>query len=326
MVDKISINKDRPCLENTSTVSIIIVSYNTRDLTLECIQSVIDETTLPYELIVLDNNSSDGSADAIASRFPDVQLIRSTENHGFAGGNNRAAAHATADLILLLNPDTIVLDNAIDRLVAFSREHPHEQIWGGRTVFADKSLNPTSCWRKMTVWSLLTQASGFSSIFKGSGFFNSEAYGGWKRNSTRRVDIVTGCFLLVTSSLWKQLGGLDEAFFMYGEEADLCLRASKFDAHPIVCPDATIVHYGGASEPVRADKVVRLLKAKTHLLHRHMPPTTRWLSKKLLMLWPFSRHLVEKARSLSGRPNASKSWAEVWKRRSEWAHVDRAWK
>lgn len=92
MVDKISINKDRPCLENTSTVSIIIVSYNTRDLTLECIQSVIDETTLPYELIVLDNNSSDGSADAIASRFPDVQLIRSTENHGFAGGNNRAAS------------------------------------------------------------------------------------------------------------------------------------------------------------------------------------------------------------------------------------------
>jgi len=95
-------------------VSIIIISYNTRQMTLDCIQSVIDQTTVPYELIVMDNASDDGSAEAIATAFPDIPLMAEETNHGFAKANNLAAVHAKGEYLLLLNPDTIVLDGAID--------------------------------------------------------------------------------------------------------------------------------------------------------------------------------------------------------------------
>src|SRR5690606_9249085 len=120
------------------TLSIIVVSYNTRGLTCECIRSVFDQTKRDaFELMVLDNASTDGSADAIEAEFADrVRLIRSRQNLGFAGGNNRAAETATGDYLLLLNPDTVVLDHAIDRLLDFAARTPDAGIWGGRTLFA----------------------------------------------------------------------------------------------------------------------------------------------------------------------------------------------
>ena len=98
-------------------VSIIVVSYNTREMTLDCLRSVFAETRTPFELIVVDNASPDGSAEAIAAAFPDIRLIASRENLGFAPANNMAVREARADLVLLLNPDTVVLDGAIDRLI-----------------------------------------------------------------------------------------------------------------------------------------------------------------------------------------------------------------
>src|SRR5688572_24806026 len=97
-------------------VSILIVSYNTREMTLACIQSVIDQTKqVSYEIIVVDNQSKDGSAGAIAKAYPNIKLIIPEQNLGFAGGNNLAATHATGEYLLLLNPDTVILDGAIDK-------------------------------------------------------------------------------------------------------------------------------------------------------------------------------------------------------------------
>ena len=108
-----------------------MISYNTRAMTLDCLASVVAETTVPYELIVLDNASPDGSAAAIAAAFPElVRLIASPENLGFAVGNNVAAREATGEYILLLNPDTLVLDHAIDRLVAFAERTPQARHLG----------------------------------------------------------------------------------------------------------------------------------------------------------------------------------------------------
>ena len=101
-------------------VSILVISYNTREMTLACLASVVAETGVPYELIVLDNASTDGSAEAIAAAFPQARLIASRDNLGFAKGNNVASEGARGRYILLLNPDTLVLDRAIDRLVAFA--------------------------------------------------------------------------------------------------------------------------------------------------------------------------------------------------------------
>lgn len=297
----------------TTQLSVIVISFNTREMTLACLESLYAETRkVRFRVIVVDNASDDGSADAIAGRFPHVELIRSDDNIGFAAANNLAAMRADSEFLLLLNPDTVVLDHAIDRLMEFARRTPDRGIWGGRTVFADGSLNPTSCWRRMTLWSLACRAVGLSTMFPGSSLCNPEGYGGWRRDSERDVDIVTGCFLLIRRELWERLQGFDPAFFMYGEEADLCLRARRLGARPGITPDATIVHYGGASERVRADKLVRLLAAKRRLIERQFGYSRRAVALALLAAWPASRSIAS-----LGIPRLS-PWREVCVRRREW--------
>lgn len=296
-------------------LSIIVVSYNTREMTLDCLRSVAAETRVPHEVIVVDNASSDGSAEAIAAAFPDIPLMAETVNHGFAKANNLAAVHARGEYLLLLNPDTVVLDGAIDRLMAFAEAQPQAMIWGGRTLYGDRSLNPTSCWRRMTLWGVVSQALGLNSLFRSSPVFNPEAYGGWARDSEREVDIVTGCFLLIRREFWNRLGGFDLSYVMYGEEADLCLRARSLGARPRMTPDAVIVHYAGASEKVRADKMVRLLRAKVLLIKRHFPAWQRPIGLLVFRFWPLSRVWGTR---LLGRDQAAGTWAEVWRRRGEW--------
>ncbi len=304
-------------------LSIIVINFNTCRLTLECLRSVFKETKdTKFELIVLDNASEDQSARAIAEEFNNrVDLIVSKKNKGFAGGNNLAAHKATGDYLLLLNPDTVVLDGAIDKLVAFATSHPGAGIWGGKTLFKDRSLNPSSCWKRQTIWSLACQASGLSSLFRKSSLFNPEGMGSWNRGGIRKVDIVSGCFFLIKHDLWKQLDGFHPDFFMYGEEADLCLRAKKLGAQPMITSEATIIHYGGASETVRADKLVRLIKAKMLLIRRHFPVYAAPTGVALLAFWPLSRYSAHTLLSLLGRQSSSQAqqvWGEVWKRRQEW--------
>lgn len=298
-------------------VSIIIISYNTREMTLACLESVYAEMgDVHFRVIVVDNASQDGSADAIADRFPQAELIRSDENIGFAAANNLAAERAESEYLLLLNPDTVVLDCAIDRLMEFARRTPERGIWGGRTVFADGSLNPTNCWKRMTIWGLACRAVGLATLFPRSSICNPEGYGAWSRDTERDVDIVTGCFFLIRTGLWRELGGFDRSFFMYGEEADLCLRARRLGARPGITPEATIVHYGGASERVRADKVVRLLMAKRLLISRHFGPVRGRVAGALLAAWPATRAI---ASAVLGRSSA---WSEVWVRRGEWLNPE----
>ena len=128
---------------NLPAVSIVVVSYRTRELTLTALRSVFDQTEPgTFELIVVDNDSDDGSADAIEAEFGDrLHLIRAGDNLGFARANNLAAERAKGEFLLLLNPDTVVLDRAIDQLVAFARSR-QARIWGGRTLFADRTSIP----------------------------------------------------------------------------------------------------------------------------------------------------------------------------------------
>lgn len=312
------------------TLSIIVVSYNTREMTLDCLRSIHAETEADFELIVIDNASSDGSAEAIAAEFPDAELMAETDNHGFAAANNIAAKRARGEYVLLLNPDTLVLDGALDKLLAFARVQPQARIWGGRTLYGDRSLNPASCWRRMTLWNIFCRTAGLTGIFPKSDVFNAEAYGGWDRSTERQVDIVVGCMFLMKRADWETLAGFDPAFVMYGEEADLCLRAqTQLGAAPRVTPEATIVHYGGASEKVRADKMVRLMRAKTELVRRHIPGWQRPLALALFHGWPLSRSLAFALLNRLGLKKGTDSaatWREVWARRAEWkagsaAHV-----
>lgn len=312
-------------MSNTSPIpriTIIIISYNTREMTLACLASVYETTSVPFEIIVVDNASSDGSVDAITTKFPEVRLRSEAVNHGFAAAHEIAVPLARAPWLLLLNPDTVVLDAALDKLVAFAEQLPNAKIWGGRTVYADGRLNPYSCWGRMTLWSVFCRTSGLSGLFPRSEILNSEVIGNWARDSVREVDIVTGCLFLIKRETWDQLGGFDRIFTMYGEEVDLCLRARALGARPHITPDATIIHYGGASDTVRSDKMVRLMRAKIELIKRHFSWPTRWLGYHLFRLWPLSRALAfgvagKFPKYASARARAQE-WREVWQRRLEW--------
>ncbi len=302
-------------------VSILVISYNTRAMTLDCLASVVAETTVPYELIVLDNASPDGSAAAIAAAFPDLRLIASETNLGFAQGNNVAAREARGKYILLLNPDTLVLDQAIDRIVAFAERTPAAGVWGGRTLHGDRTLNPGSVFGALTLWSLFCRASGLALIFRGSAFFNPEEMGAWDRGDERDVDVVQGSFFLIRRAFWEELGGFDARFVMYGEEADLCRRAIARGARPRMTPEATIVHFHGASSR-RAAREIMTLKAQATMIRRHFPAWQRPLGLFLLGFWPWSRMVSGGALSrLSGRPHfaeAARIWGDVWRARAEW--------
>jgi N-acetylglucosaminyl-diphospho-decaprenol L-rhamnosyltransferase len=303
-------------------VSILIVSYNTREMTLATIASVFEQArTANFEVIVVDNASSDGSAEAIGERFPEVKLVASAENLGFGGGNNLAGESARGRRILLLNPDTVVLNHAIDRICDFADGHPDLGVWGGRTVFADGSLNPASCWGKPTLWSLFCMASGLRSL-EDSPVFNPEGYGGWRRDSTREVDIVAGCFLLIDADLWRRLGGFDRAFFMYAEEADLCLRARRLGARPTITPEATIIHHGHASEPRQTDQRVKLFAGRITLTKRHDGLVGGWLGTRLyiaaVMIRVFGLGLLGRLTGAKRMRDSAAAWKDVWERRALW--------
>ena len=148
-------------------------------------------------------------------------------------------------------------------------------------------------------------------IFPNSPIFHSEGYGGWKRDSERDVDIVTGCFFLIKRELWQRLGGFAPEFFMYGEDADLCLRARKLGFRPAITPTATIVHYGGATEQDTIRKNERLLAAKSLLIKKYYSKLVAPIAICLLMLRPF-------ALTILSRGSKRFEWKAVWANRKVW--------
>lgn len=297
-------------------LTVIIVSYNTRALTLRAVETLLASTSVtPMRVVVWDNASADGSAEAVRAAFPAVEVVASAENLGFARANNAVAATAGTPWLLLLNPDTETHPGAIDALLAFSKANPRAGIVGGRTVFPDGTLNPASAWRRITPWSLFTQTVGLARAFPRSALFNREAMGEWRRDSVREVDIVVGCFLLIATDLWRALGGFDERYFMYGEDADLCLRARRRGYRPAITPDAQIMHLVGASTASRADKVVAVMRAKSQLVRDHWSPALVPLGLAQLWAWALARRI---GAAVSRDPGQRARLRTIWDRRRDW--------
>jgi GT2 family glycosyltransferase len=308
----------------TPDVSILIVSYNTREMTLECIRSILRETVRhDCEIIVVDNNSNDGSAEAVACEFPDVRLIRPRANLGFAGGNNFAAQNANGLRLLLLNPDTVVLDGAVDRILDFAKKNPEARIWGGRTVFPDGSAN-VSCWKDMTLWSCICRALGFTWLCPSSRIFNPESIHLWHPlDCERQVDVVVGCFLLIDHDLWRKLGGFNPAYYMYGDEVDLCLRARRLGARPLYSPEARIIHYGGGSEPCSEDKLIKIFRGRITVMRMHWHPFMARMGRWAMVLAAGIRAvastiIIPPQRRGGGLDGRSNVWPAVFRRRTEW--------
>ena len=304
-------------------VSIIVVSFNTRDMTLECLRSIRRETPdTSFEVLFIDNCSTDGSFEAVSEEFGhDSRFVleSSNENLGFAGANNHMARIAKGRFLLLLNPDTVVLDRAIEKLVEFAEQFPDNGVWGGRTLFEDGTLNATSSWGWYGIWTQACYTFGLSYLFPGIKIFNYRAYPGWDRTGIREVGIVTGCFFLITRDLWDKLEGFDPEFFMYGEEADLCQRSRQFGAKPIVSGEPTIVHHTGASETNQVGKMTKLLDGEVRLLRRHASGFRFPLHLLLIKMRILIRATADLVR---GRSDGC--WISLWRQRRTWLRGRRA--
>ena len=189
-----------------------------------CLESLYEHAgDAAFEAIVVDNASGDGTAEMVAEEFPEARLLALAENVGFARAVNLAAEEARGEYLLLLNPDTEVHPGLLDAFLSLRPKPPRGAICGGRTLRPDGRLGPGSCWGAPTLWSPFCFATALSSVFRENRLFDPESLGGWKRDSVRDVDIVTGCLLFVSSQLWQEQGGFDPRFFVYGEDADLAL-------------------------------------------------------------------------------------------------------
>jgi hypothetical protein len=301
----------------TPELSIILVSYNTAKLITTALQSVYDQTQqTSFEIIVVDNASQDDSLAVIAAQFPQVRLIDSGANLGFAGGVQIGVNNSHGQYLLLLNPDTKILDGAIDKLMAFAKTHPNNGIWSGITLNNDLSLNSQHAWSKPSISNLLFSAMGLSKTFSSTCLFNNANYGCWKRDSIKEVDIVSGCFFLTTRKLWDELGGLDPQFFMYAEEADFCLKAAKLGYKPIVTPEAKLIHHGGASHARFSGKMIKLMKGKFELTYRHVEGWQQPLHRGLLFLYVWNKYFMHKV--LKSKTEAAREWQTVYDQRSDW--------
>ena len=293
-------------------LAIVIVSYNTRDETLRCLDSVAANLPADTEVVVVDNGSTDGSGAAIRRRHPSVIVDEAGENLGFARGVNRGVARSSAEWILLLNPDTVVLPGSLESLLAFAAAHPEHGVFGGRTLRPDGSTDPSSCWGAPSLWSLTCFALGLTTAFRRSRVFDPESLGRWDRDSVRVVPIITGCLLLISRANWDRLGGMDERFFLYGEDADFSHRARAAGLSAVIVPDAVIVHAVGGSTGSWGLKMCMVMAGKSTLLRLDWPRAKARVGLALLGTGAALRAALER---MTGREG---TWTVVWRRRRDW--------
>ena len=252
-------------------VSILIVSWNTREVLRDCLRTVYGQMkVVPFEVIVVDNASTDGSVEMVRQDFPQAILRANTTNRGFAAANNQGIGVAQGRYILLLNSDTLVLDGAIDKMVAFADEHPEAAGAACQVLNPDRTWQPT-CFMFPSAPNLLLGALYLNKLFPRNRFFGRERMTWWDGRDVRAVDVVAGCFLLVRREAIAQVGVLDESYFMYGEESDWCYRFHKAGWKVLYSPSAQIVHLGGASSARVKGPMCLQLRASTLLfVRKHM--------------------------------------------------------
>lgn len=295
-------------------LSVLMVAYNAAAHLEDTLTALTGPAapSVEYEVLVSDNASTDGAAEVAERILGPGAVQRLGRNTGFAYGVNRAAERASGEYLLLLNPDARPEPGAVDALLAHLRAHPGDGIAGGRTVDAQGNPDPRSCFGRITPWSVLCWATGVSSVLRRSRLFDPESLGRWERDSVRHVDIVSGGFLLISATLWRELGGFDETYRIYGDDQDLCLRAAAHGARPSITPDAVVCHDIGASSSTTVGRDVLVLTGRATVVRRHLG---RWARPSLaaMRFGVLLRCVAERVLGRRGR------WSGVWARRAEWA-------
>jgi len=290
-------------------VSIFIVNWNTCDFLRDCLSSVYAQTReISFEVIVVDNASSDGSAAMIREMFPQVVLIVNERNRGFAAANNQAMAVAKGRYVLLLNPDTLVLDGAVQKTVAYADKRPDTGVVGCQ-VWENESVIQQTCARFPSVWSTLVLAAGLCRMFPRSRLLGWERMVGWNRDDERDVEVVSGMFMLVRREAIDAVGVMDEDYFVYAEETDWCHRFWKAGWRCVFAPTARIIHRDGGSKSTEQVSVKMYVQMQKSLLifQRKRRGVFAWLGvKAVYTVSMFLRYLCFAGRSLLSRSGPSK--------------------
>ena len=260
-------------------ISIIVVNFNAERLLKECLESFYRETQdTSFDVWVVDNNSHDESVRMIREDFPEVNLIVNDYNLGFSRANNQAIVKSASDYILLLNPDTVVRDRAIDKMVAFMDAHPDVGISGCRVLNKDGSLQP-ACRRSVpTPKVAFYHFSGLSKLFPNSMIMAKYNLTYLDPDQSHEVDAVSGAFLLIRRAVVDQIGLLDEVFFIYGEDVDWCVRAKNAGWKVMYHPEAEILHYKGGCSTNSRRTTYEFYRAmylfhRKHFAKNHSPVT-----------------------------------------------------
>jgi GT2 family glycosyltransferase len=287
-------------------VAVVIVSWNTRDILRGCLGSVFEQTQrVSFRVFVIDNNSQDGSADMVRAEFPDVTLIANAGNRGFAAACNQGMQLASARYTLLLNPDTVVLDDAISHCVRYADLHLDVGVVGCQVLEGEDRIAPTG-FSFPSPFNVFLALSGLSRAFPRSRLFGRPEFSWWDRRSERDVDVVTGMFMLVRREAIAQVGLMDEAYFVYSEEADWCYRFAQAGWRRVFTPSARIVHLdGGAKSTKQASKkmFVQLQKSAMIYHRKNLGLASWWLLKLIYIASNFVRMVAWFVLSVIKRDN-----------------------
>lgn len=297
---------------NTETpviLSISIVSWNTRELLARCLESVKTQLAAmlepgQVEVFVVDNASTDGSAEMVSERFGWVRLIINRENAGFAQANNQAIGQSRGRYVLLLNSDTVVHPGALESLVQFMDAHSHAGACGARLLNDDGSLQPSA-------HPMLTPGREFWRLLLLDWVWPRATYRqiGWDKVTPRPVEVIKGACLLLRRAALDQVGLLDDRYFMFTEEVDLCYRLAQAGWGLWYVPTAAVTHYGGAScRQVNERMVLQLHRSKVQFYRKFGGSPRARLYKVLVALAYVPRSLIAGLGSLAHPAWRRQAW------------------
>lgn len=280
-------------------VSVVIVNWNTRDMVIRLLASLStpsEESAHQLELIVVDNNSSDGSVDAIRREFPGVKCVAQAENRGFAGGVNPGARAATLPLVLLLNSDAHTTRASIEQAARYMAESPEVGILGPQ-ILSPKRTPQSSAWRDPSLTGMTMSALGLSKLKP----LNFERYQERPFTEAAEVDCVSGCAMMIRRDLLEELGGFDEDYFMYFEETDFCVRARRLGKRVHHAPVGQFVHEeGGTSKTVRLRTFLDFRRSQILFHRKHGGVAAAVVARGILALGSALRVPPLAALSLAG--------------------------
>jgi N-acetylglucosaminyl-diphospho-decaprenol L-rhamnosyltransferase len=267
-------------------LSVVVVSYNTRELVSECLASVFSTLgpRLRHEVIVVDNASSDDSVAMIRDSFPQVRVLANSENVGFAAGSNQGLKESNGRFVILLNPDTVASAGALERMVALMEEQGDVGVVGPRLIYPDGQFQHSA-------FTFPTLPMIFLDFFPlHHRLVNSRLNGRYPRALYEKgkpfaIDHPLGAALMVRRPVMEQVGLLDPGFFMYCEEIDWCMRIKRAGWRILCCPRAEIVHYAAQSTSQFADDMyVELHRSRYRLYEKHYSPSFRRVARWLVGL------------------------------------------